>query len=180
MELGNVRHVKGVFVRRLIAGVVDSFTGFVLALLLSRTVGVFFAKRAVVTLHIGSEGTVWKGPIPLILGVLGTVVYVLPLSCLVVFLAEPLTGVTPGKLLLRIRVTTLEGAPPTSTDLWQRTLIKTTGLWGLVLGFLLGSWQVALVAAGCGIAVLIGFAGNALPRLPSLHDRLARTDVTRF
>lgn len=40
----------------------------------------------------------------MIVGILGPFVYVLPLAILLVFMMEPLTGESPGKRILRLRI----------------------------------------------------------------------------
>ncbi len=115
--------------------------------MLSQTrVGIFFAERAVVMLHIGSPGTVWKGPIPMIMGYLGTLVYVMPLAVLLVMLLEPVTGASPGKRLFRLAVVESEDPVVARRVRWRRAAMQLSPIAGLVVALLVGSWQLALVA----------------------------------
>ncbi len=136
--------------RRLAAAAIDFVLGLTLGLLLSQTrVGVFFAERAVVMLRIGNPDTIWKGPIPMIMGYLGTLVYVLPLAFLLVALVRPVTGRSPGTALLRV-------APnDAKRPLWYETAIRTMTLWGLIASLLAGSWQLALLFLIVGLALNI-------------------------
>jgi hypothetical protein len=142
------RAATGSMWRRVAAVTIDIVVGLALGLLLSQTrVGIFFAERAVVMLRIGSPDTIWKGPIPMIMGYLGTLVYVLPLAFLLVALIGPMTGRSPGNRLLRV-------APNQPTQRrWYETAIRTMPLWGLVAALLAGSWQLALLFLIAGLAL---------------------------
>jgi len=132
--------------RRLAAAAIDVLAGAALGLFLSQSrVGIYFAERAVVMLHIGSPGTVWKGPIPMIMGYLGTFVYTLPFALLLVFVIEPAIGTSPGKKLMRV-------TPPAHIS-WRVAMRRTMPLWGLVVALLVGSWQLALLFLVAGVAL---------------------------
>jgi len=146
---------------------------------LAWSVGVFFARRAVVTLRIGEPNTLWKGPLPLMLGVVGEVVYLLPFTLLLVWILDPLTGATPGKRLLRLRVRDAEGQPISLQRRWYRTAVQTFGLWGLTLALLADRWEIAALAALGGGAVLAGSLVAMGPKSLALHDRLSRTSAWR-
>jgi hypothetical protein len=165
---------------RLFTGSVDGVIGLVVALLLSNSTGVFFAHRAVVMLEIGSPNTLWQGPIPMVLGIMGTLVYGLPFAMLLVFLPEALSGATPGKCLLRIRVKGREDSPATKWRLWLRYLLKTCGLWGMTLALLAGSWELAIIAAVAQIVVLLGFLLCFGTNSLALHDRISGTVVSSY
>jgi hypothetical protein len=154
----------GPLIRRFAAALVDlaaaSLLGFAAAV---TPVGTFFATRAVVMLHIGEPGTLWRGPIPLLMGIAGTFVYSLPCAMLMVALIEASAGRSPGQALLRIPV--IPGTQPGSAgERWRRVLIGAAPWWGLTAALLLGSWQLALLAV------------IALPILPFRRESRARAN----
>lgn len=172
--------------RRVAAAGVDLLLGLLLGLVLSNTrVGFFFAERAAVMLRIGSPDTIWKGPVPMILGILGPLVYGLPFSILLVMLLEPLTGASPGKGLMGLRIIS-RGRSSTVRDqavaprrLWYRTAIKTAPLWGLLVALLAGSWMLALLFALVGCVLVLNFALAQFTSIELAHDAIARTGVVR-
>jgi hypothetical protein len=127
---------------RLIAGAVDVIVGLMLGVGFANTpVGFFFATRAVVMLRIGASDTIWKGPIPMLMGIAGTFVYSLPFAFLIVAMCEPLFGFSPaGAMLGR---TNAAVAP--LRERWRRAFIRAAPWWGLTLALLTGSWVLALV-----------------------------------
>ena len=56
---------------RAVAAAIDGAAALALAVLLSTTSGTYFARRAVEAFRIGSPETLWKGPVPMIGGLLG-------------------------------------------------------------------------------------------------------------
>lgn len=165
--------------RRVLAAFVDAGIGLLVALLLTETSGHYFASRAAETLRIGMEGTLWRGPIPLALGVVGRVSYGLPFALCVVLLAEPLTGRSPGKALLGLRVTTRHGERARPTPRWKRFVAKTLPLWGLTFAWVLGAWPLAALSVVAGAVVVAGCMPLLAPRSSALHDRVAGTRVQR-
>ena len=164
---------------RAAAAIIDTGVGFVVSLVLASNIGTFFAHRAVVTLRIGDADTLWKGPLPMMLGAVGEVVYLLPLALLVAWLLDPLTGATVGKRLLRLRVRDAGCHPTSRQRRWCRSALQTVGLWGWTLALLSGRWGIAVLASIAGSVVLIGSL-LALGRASlALHDRLSRTSVCR-
>ncbi len=167
------------FLIRSAAAAIDAAAGVVLALLLSSTLGRFFARRAVLTLHIGDPHTLWKGALPFMLGAVGEFVYLLPFALLIVWILDPLTGATAGKRLLRLRVRRA-GDDVSPLRFWCRSAIETIGLWGWTLALIAGQWQVGVVASAASLAVLAGAFTAAGPRSFALHDRLSGTMVCRL
>jgi len=165
---------------RAAAAAIDAGVGFAASLVLASTAGMFFARRAVVTLRIGEAGTLWQGPLPLMLGIFGEIVYLLPFTLLVAWTLDPLTGATIGKRVCRLRVRTRDGQTPDARAFWRRTVIFTVGFWGWTLALLIGRWEIAALASAGG---LIAFAGT-FPTLGSRslawHDRLTGTHVQRL
>ncbi len=164
---------------RCAAALIDGAVSLLLAMLLANNLGVFFARRAVVTLLIDDPDSIWKGPAPLVLGALGNLVYVLPLAVLVVLLAEPLTGSSPGKALMRL-VVVVDGAAPGPAPRWRRFLLKASGPLVLTLALLVGRWQLAALGAVlclvtvAGLVIAVANGGRA-----TWHDLLAGTEVRR-
>jgi len=164
---------------RAAAAAIDSAAGFLLAIPLSTTVGIFFARRAVVTLHIGDPHTLWKGPLPFLLGMVGEVVYLLPFTLLLFWLLDPVAGATLGKRLLRLRVRAAAGERASPSRLWGRSAIRAAGFWGWTLALLAGVWQLAVLATVAGAVVLAGAFVALGPRSLALHDRWTGTSVVR-
>ncbi len=164
---------------RVLAAVIDSVLGLVVALLLASTTGRWFAGRAVAMLSIGSPDTFWRGPIPMVLGILGPLVYGLPFALLLAWLPEALFGAGLGKWALRLRVGDGTGEPARAGSLWVRWAVKCVGLWGMGLALLLGNGPAALVALAAGVIVIAGFIPAAGRERRALHDRLSGTAVLR-
>jgi hypothetical protein len=147
----------GLAFRRLMAGAVDVMVGLVLGVVLSNTpVGFFFASRAVVMLRIGAPDTVWKGPIPMLMGIAGTFVYSLPFAFLLVAMIGPMAGNSPGKALLGIASDPRRDGAVSSRQRWSRAFIGAAPWWGLTAALLTGSWVLALAFAIAAIALLGG------------------------
>ena len=162
---------------RFLAGGLDAVLGAVIALFLAGTLGRWFAGRAVVMLSIGSPDTFWRGPIPMVLGILGNFVYGLPFALLLVLLAEALFGASPGKWLLGLRVAAADGtSAPTGSRLLRWT-VKCSGLWAMVLALVAGSCPVAVAAVTAALIISAGFCLSMGPRSLALHDRLFGTAV---
>lgn len=165
---------------RLLTTIVDLTLGILLGLLLSNSaIGPFFADRAVAMLRIGSTDTVWKGPIPMMIGILGTFAYALPLSILLILLTEPLVGTSPGKLIFGLQIAS--AGPPilSRKQLWYRSAVKTIFFWGLVLSLLLGSWILAVCFTILGLAVSFNFVLSLFLPMRSIHESLSQTCVAR-
>lgn len=167
------------FAVRAAAAAVDSIVAIALTFLLSSSAGMFFARRAVVTLRIGEPGTFWKGPLPFILGIVGEFVYLIPFAMLLVWVLDPLTSATIGKRLLRLRVRSIDGAAVSIGRRWARTAILSAGFWGWTLALLAGRWEIAAVATAAGAIVVVGTLAAIGPSSLALHDRLCGTSVLR-
>lgn len=164
--------------RRLLADAVNAALGLGLALVLAKTaVGDFFATRAVVMLHIGAPDTIWKGPIPMMMGIFGPLVYGIPFAMLLIRMCEPVFGSSPGLALARLKIVSSTGATPPPLQRWQRALVAATPWWGLVLALLAGSWVLAIVFASAGILLFINVVLSAITPLPRIFDIVSRTTV---
>lgn len=164
---------------RLLAAAIDVFLGLFVALLMAGTTGRWFAGRSVVMLSIGSSDTFWRGPIPMVLGILGPLVYGLPAALLLVLLPEALLGAGPGKWALRLRIVGGAGETAHARSLWLRWTVKCAGLWGMAIALAVGEGFAALAALAAGLVVLAGFFAAAGPRRLALHDRLSGAAVFR-
>jgi hypothetical protein len=166
--------------RRVMANGIDLVIGLALGLALSNTVvGFFFASRAVVMLRIGAPDTIWKGPIPMILGILGPFVYGLPFAILVVLLAEPLVGTSPGKALLGLSVVSCGDGILVGRQRWRRAIIKATPFWGLTIALLAGSWVPALVFSILGVALLADLTMSLLTSVRPVHEIISGSCLVR-
>ncbi len=164
---------------RLLASGIDAVFGVVVALLLSGTLGRWFAERAGVMLAIGSPDTFWRGPVPMMLGYLGSLIHGLPLAFLLVLLPEALFGAGPGKWVLGLSVAARDRAASPGAR-WLRWTIKCSGPVCMLLALLIGSAALAFIAI---IATVIAGAGSLLAlgsRSLALHDRLSGTSVVSF
>jgi hypothetical protein len=159
--------------RRAAAAALDAALGFALAMALSVTpVGRYFALRAFDMFRIDSPTTVWKGPIPLILGAFGETVYTFPAALLALLSVEGVTGRSLGKRAFGLRV--VAGGGQGAAQLRVRFALKTVGCWGFVAGLVSGSWLVALATTAAACVVLPSALAG-----PGLHDRIGRTTVVR-
>ena len=159
------------------AGVLDGLLGVIVALLLAGTTGGWFAGRAVATLSIGSPDTLWRGPIPMIMGIFGSFFYGLPFALLLVLLSEALLDASPGKWLLRLRVVEVRGEPAPVGRRLLRWSVKCSGVWIMTLALVAGSLPLALAAVVAAVAVLAGsFMVTRSSRL-AFHDRISGTAV---
>jgi uncharacterized RDD family membrane protein YckC len=149
----------------------------VFSFLLSGTLGRWFAERAVVTLSIGSPDTFWRGPVPMVLGIFGTFVYVLPFSLLLVLLGEVFFGAGPGKWLLGLDVTAGDGSPAHAGRRFSRWTIKCSGPCGIALALALANGPLAISGVAATLVMLAGSCLAMGPRRLALHDRLSGTAV---
>lgn len=169
--------MRSSFLIRLLSLIIDLIIALALGLVMSHSIGYFFATRAEVMLLIGHPQSIWKGPVPLILGVIGPLTYVLPLAVLVVMLAEPLFDTSPGKLILKLKIAGLNGDRPSVRNLWLRHLVKTSPLWLMNLGLITGMWHIAVMAVLVFAVLVAGFfLSLGLERL-AWHDKISRTSV---
>lgn len=164
---------------RAAAASIDAGVGFAASLVLASSIGTFFARRAVVTLRIDAPDSLWRGPLPLMLGAVGEVAYLLPFALLLAWLLDPLTGATVGKRLLGLRVRNVDCQPASRQRRWYRSMLQTVGLWGWTLALVTGRWEIAVSASLAGGVVLAGSLVAVGPTSRALHDRLSRTSVCR-
>ena len=139
---------------RAMAVAIDGVAGVAVTLLLAPTAGRFFARRAVVTFHIGDPHSLWKGPLPFLLGIAGEVVYLLPFAFLLVLVLDPVTGATIGKRVAGLRVCGRDGLPATTAQRWARWLMQTAGLWLFTIALVAGSWHLLAFAVIAGVVTL--------------------------
>ena len=160
---------------RLLAMVVDAMVGALVALILAPTaLGHFFSSRAVVLLRIGEPGSWFKGPVAMIMGVLGEFVFLLPLALALALAAEVVGSRGLGKRLCRIRI-----AGPARRAFVVRYLIKISPLWLSVLALLSGVWMVEMIALASALALLLGWLVAAFTGGDALQDRVAGTRLER-
>jgi hypothetical protein len=165
---------------RVLSGAIDALVGLLLAMLLSGTTGRWFAGRSFVMLSIGSPDTFWRGPVPMVIGIFGPLVYGLPFALLLVLLPEALAGAGPGKWALGLSVAAPDCGEGPRGRRWLRWIIKCAGLWSMALALVLGSAPVAGLACLLAASVLLGCLPAAAGASLALHDRLAGTSVCRI
>ena len=165
--------------RRAASLLIDLVVALALTMLLASTSGRFFAERAVATLHIYDPDSLWKGPVPMVLGAVSTLSYGFAFAALLVLAAEPLTGRTPGRLATGGLVTDIAGRPADGRRLWRRHAIKTSGFWLFCLALLVARWEILVLAAAVLLVTAVGWLGTLLPSRRALHDRLSATEVRR-
>jgi hypothetical protein len=157
--------------QRLLATVVDGVAGFLLAAALAPTVlGFYFSSRAVVLLRIGEPDSWFQGPVAMVIGLFGELLFLLPLTLALVLGPEAFGGRGLGKRLCGIRITGLR-----RQSLPVRFLIKSSPLWLSALALISGWWIVEQVALAVGLGVLLGTLVPAVLGRPSIHDRIAGT-----
>lgn len=108
-------------------------------------------------LRIGEPGTIWRGPIPMLMGIAGRFVYVLPLALFAVALCDPVFGSSPGRAMLGLANETGDDRVISHGQRWLRALAMAAPWWGLTASLLAGSWILALVFVLVALALL----GNA-------------------
>lgn len=164
---------------RLLANLVDAVVGFLLGLALAPSaLGHYFSARAVVLLRIGEPDTWFQGPVAMILGIFGELVFLLPLTLVLAFLPEAVRGGSLGKRICRLRVASAEGGSARRYPR-ARFLVKTSPFWLSVIALVTGSWPLELLALGLGLVLLLAWLATSLVGAPPLHDRLAATMVIR-
>jgi len=166
--------------RRLAAALVDVLLALALALALAPTLGRWFAARSVPTFRIGEPDTLWRGPVPLVLALLGPLVYGVPFAAWIVRLAEPLFGASPGQRLLGLEVRSARGGPAAAGARVRRFLFATAP-WGLAtLALAAGRWEVMAAAGVAALAVAVGWVGVIVSGGGrGLPDRAAGTRLAR-
>ena len=162
---------------RLASACFDFAFGIAVALLLTGTTGRWFAGRAAIMLSVGSPDTFWRGPIPMVLGVLGNFVYGLPFALLLALLGEVFFGAGPGKWLFGMRVAAIGGTTAPARKRLMRWTLKCAGFWIMVLALVLGSTCLAALALGAAVVALAGLGLAIGSGRQALHDRLSGTAV---
>lgn len=161
------------------AAAIDTAVGLGLAVVLAPTAGRFFAARAVVTLRIGDPASLWTGPLPLILGTFGEIVYTLPFTLLLAWVIGPIAGVTSGEWVTALRICDVSGRPASRTARWLRCAIETCGMAGCTLALLTGMWPIAVVASVAWATIFAGTFATLAPGGRALDDRWSGTMLCR-
>lgn len=166
--------------RRAAAGALDGLLCLAAAVPLARTLGYYFAERAVVTLRIGAPDSWWRGPVPLLLSTVGELTYLLPaVAGVLLALTEGVWRRSPGKALLGLEIRARGGAAPGRALRWRRLALKAAPLWGAAAALVAGSSRLLVAAAALGALLLAGCLAALAPSRLALHDRLTGTEVAR-
>jgi hypothetical protein len=158
---------------------VDASAAFVLGVFLAPSLGMYFSQRAVVALQMDSATSLWKGPLPLILGAFGKLVYLMPLMLLVVFVTEPLFHRSVGKLVTGQQLSSSTGSVSMSAHAaWRRFILKACPLIVAVVGLIVGRWELLVAATLLSLLVAAAFV-PVLFGHSALYDRWSSTHVSR-
>ncbi|MEZ5065988.1 MAG: RDD family protein [bacterium] len=176
--------------RRGLAALIDFLLALALAFLLLESTGEYFAARSVPTLHVGEPGTWWRGPVPLVLGLFGTLVYGFPFAYAAVLGTALLFGRTPGQIVARLEVVEASGeSAPTAgaarsgdtatrgATARRRSLLHAAGPIGMTLALVIASWPLLAAAFLFGFFIATESAFATLAGGRSLVDRWSRTNV---
>ena len=128
----------------------------------------------------GYEESLWKGPIPFLMGIVGPFSYVLPAAALLLLLSEPLFGQSPGKLIVKIAIKDEVSTVPSLAKRWIRHLLKTLSLWLVNLALIVGVWQIALIAVFFAIYTFVNFLLSLGFKHQTFYDRIAKTHIVKL
>ncbi len=92
-------------------------------------------------------------------------------------LIEGLTGASPGKMFLRMRIRDASGAPASIGTLILRMAVKHVQIVATFLVVLTGSQLLAVVGLAGGVIVFFGCLLAMSPAGQALHDKLVQTAV---
>ncbi len=120
-----------------------------LAFAMSR-VGWYFATRAVDLLRIGEPDTWFQGPVALVIGLFGQLVFSLPIAFLVVALPS-LAGSSWGMRVFGIRVESLE-----PWRIFLRFIVAASPWWLATLALVSAWWWLAEIAIGAAAILWLG------------------------
>lgn len=137
----------------------------------------YFARAAAETFAVGSDTTVWKGPIPLVLGMVSPISYGYAFALVLVLVPEWLSGASVGKLVTRSVVASADGSAASGARRLRRFLIKTSGAWLFCVALLARRWELVVVAALASLIVFVGVLLGLGPSRATLHDRWSATRV---
>jgi hypothetical protein len=158
---------------RLLAMAADGFLGLLLSLILATSpIGHFFSARAVTLLRIGQPDSWFQGPAAMVIGMMGELVFVMPLGFALALMPEALVAWGLGKRLVRIRIAGTDGR-----SLALRYLIKTMPLWLSVIALLSGLWVIEQLAMVAAVVLIPGLLRSLFGSASALHDRVAGTQL---
>jgi len=165
---------------RAAAALADASLAAVLALLLARASGHYFAIKAAATLGIGEPDSPLKGPLPMLIGMFGIFFYGLPFALLLVSLPEALSGRSPGKIAFGLEVGAADGGRAGRSALLFRGAVKTLPWWGACLAFCLEYRPGVAASALASIVLSMGFFLVLGRERRALHDLASGTAVFRY
>lgn len=112
-----------------------------------------------------------------ILGAIMALIVVLPLTYVVYYLIEGLTGITLGKLILGIKVANEDGTTAQVGSLITRWAVKSSGNILTLLGAVLSVSILGTVGGILGLVIFIGCFLVLGAKKQALHDMVAKTAV---
>ena len=104
-------------------------------------------------------------------------VVVLPLTYVVYYLIEGLTGITLGKLILGIKVANQDGTVAATGSLITRWAVKASGNILTLLGGILSISILGTIGGLLGLVIFIGCFFALGAKKQALHDLVAKTAV---
>ncbi len=103
----------------------------------------------------------------------------MPIVTIIIFILEGALGQSPGKMMLSIVNTNVDGSKSDPGKLWLRSFLKygasIVSLIGSALSLLVLGW----IANLWGIVIFIGFFLAFMDNKQTIHDMIAKTVVSR-
>ena len=118
---------------------------------------------------LGAVGGILAGAMAAVAGVL--------IISVVIYLIEGLTGVTPGKAILGLKVGNKEGKVASSSELLTRFLAKVSGTLLTILGGITGVAILGTIGGLASLAIFIGCFMVLGSEKQALHDMVGKTAV---
>lgn len=165
------------FGSRLAALILDAIIVCGISFVLAPIVGGFLGASAAAT---GTDGTSDPAVAAVAGGILGSLmalVVVLPLTYVVYYLIEGLTGITLGKLILGIKVANQDGTAAATGSLITRWAVKASGNIITLLGGILSISILGTIGGLLGLVIFIGCFFALGAKKQALHDLVAKTAV---
>lgn len=149
----------------LIDGVLGGIIGSIIGMVAGASVaGLFFA---------GDD----LGPLAAIIGgALGTIAGMF-LMFIVFMIMEALTGQSPGKMILKIKIKNADGSDASASSLLIRALLKNINYVMSLLAGITGILVLASVGSLGGLVIFIGCFIVLGAKKQSIHDMLSKTAV---
>jgi len=100
------------------------------------------------------------------------------LIMVVFFILEGALGQSPGKMLLQIFNSNIDGTQSDAGKLWLRAFLKYAGTLLSLLGGLIGLSFIGSIGSLWGFVIFVGFFFAFGDKKQTIHDMIAKTVVT--